>query len=452
MRNKRSAKITKSSISKILIIIFMLFGVRITHIIFPFSDNPLVMSMILTLVILICFMLENLSFKACSKRTRFLLGILGIGILISAIKSTAIPKAALLYALNYSCIFLCIPLLHVLKKGKWDFDSFIRCIVNISIIAYLLRFLISYIQHFTGAMIFQGMYAETIAKGDWFRGGFMRLNPPCFGNIFIPLAFYLLVNEKSKRKKSFYWMMIAASVFYTYRVHASRSVLLYQLFEIALLVMLYKRSTVQKIITSLLLFIGVFIAVEAGYLEKVINLFSLSNTEYGYSTYSRLLSLARFGSMYLNNPITGVGFIPAEDMSFMDLNYSSKYILEGGNLSDIGFMYSIVQLGAAAILFYIFFFVFGFKAGNLQRSIKENHNLDILAWGIIISVGVTGINIDLFSNVYLYSAPICLAIIDWIYYDAVMKKGRIHAGRDKVLIRKSYNLQYPDLDNTKMSI
>lgn len=406
------------SLTKVLIVLFMLFGVRITHIIYPFSDNPLVMSVILMVIILICFALESFSVKTCSSKTKLLLALLMIGVLVGALISSATPKAALLYALNYMCILLSVPLLHLLKKNKWEFVSFIKTITYITFIGYILRFVASYIQHFTGAMIFQGMYAETIAKGDWFRDGFMRINPPCFGIIFIPLVFYLIVNEKKYSKKVLYWVMILFSIFYTYRVFASRAFLLYQISEVVILIMLYKKTNTKKIVAVFLAIIGVAITLQSGILDKILNSFSLSNAEYGYSTYSRLLSIGYFGSMYLDHPLTGIGFLPAEEMRFLNYNASSKYILEGGHLTDIGFLYSIVQLGFPVILFLVLFFWYGFKAGKLQRSIKENNNKDILAWGIIISIGITGISVDLFSAIFLHSAPFCLAIIDWIYYDA----------------------------------
>lgn len=435
MKNKTvSIKIPKITISKFMIVIFSLYGLKIFHSFGNLSDKQLTVSIIVELLMVVFLTLDGFSIKSCLPRTRIIIAILMLGMVIASIRSNAGIKEMTVSFINYSIILLSVPMIHILKSGKWNFDSFIKCLVWLTVLAYLLRFFISYYEHFTGKMIFQGVYPETIAAGNWFRNGFMRINPPCFGNIIIPLAFYLQLNERTKIKRALYWVVMGIAVFYSYRIHAARSLTMYQSFELFALILLYRKKTINKLLVIMIAIVSIIGFFELGLFDKIVSMFALSNVYFGYSNYSRLLSLAHFGNMYLKHPITGIGYLPAKEMRFLNYNYNGKYLLEGGHLSDIGVMYSIVQLGVAAILFYILFFEYGYKAGKMQRSLRNN-NLDILAWGIILSVAITGINIDLFYSVYLFSAPFCLTIIDWIYSNA-------ETTREDAFIREK-NRNYP---------
>ncbi len=88
-----------------------------------------------------------------------------------------------------------------------------------------------------------------------------------------------------------------------------------------------------------------------------------------------------------------------------------------GGLGDIGIMYTCVRFGMLGVVFYLVFFLGGFKAGIENRQL--NNNLDLLCLGICFSVLCTIINIDIFFAVYAFSVPFCIALFAYSQMECI---------------------------------
>ena len=79
------------------------------------------------------------------------------------------------------------------------------------------------------------------------------------------------------------------------------------------------------------------------------------------------------------------------------------------------------------IFYYIIFFIDGSIAGFKSKKVNKD-DTEILAWGIVIAILITGINIDLFFGIYSFSAPFCISIIEKIKHNTMLNvKRRISA-------------------------
>lgn len=70
-------------------------------------------------------------------------------------------------------------------------------------LSMLIRTSISLVQKFTGIVLFPTLAMEYAAEG-WIRNGWLRVNPPAFSVIIIPILMYLCFEEKVKKKKEKY--------------------------------------------------------------------------------------------------------------------------------------------------------------------------------------------------------------------------------------------------------
>jgi len=133
-------------------------------------------------------------------------------------------------------------------------------------------------------------------------------------------------------------------------------------------------------------------------------MFSRSNEEYWFSNSSRFMTYPYYLKMFLDNFWIGKGFLRGEELYFTFDSIT-------GALSDVGILRSLVQLGCGMLVFYVSFLVRSFCTGmKLYRN--GNETMRILIWGISLSFLLTGINVDCFFAVYVFSVPFCLAIIE----------------------------------------
>lgn len=310
-------------------------------------------------------------------------------------------------------VYLAIPVFYSLYNGSLSLDVLIRRIMQLTFVSYLLRFAISMIEHFTGRIILEEVAFESMAKTAVYRNGWMRINPPCFSNVIITLSFYVFLTTKKKKERIFSSLLIVMALVYSFYIHAARSMSIYMVLELCLLILIKNRSGRKQFIVFNILTLCACLLLGSGVLDTLIMSFSKSGGSlggaYGGSTTSRLLSLEYFGSMYLRHPITGVGLLTNSKGTLYD---SLGYVM--GDVADIGFMHIVFQLGIGAIIFLLSFFIRSYKAGKISKS-YDNHEYRVLVWGIGFSVLITGINIDWFYSIFAPTVPILLAIVEYIY-------------------------------------
>lgn len=313
----------------------------------------------------------------------------------------------ILYSVKNWMILLSIPIAYVLRSGKWNFKKFLKLIINLTNASYLLRSGISVINRLTGSIIFESIAREYAAE-NWIRNGWLRINPPCLAIIFIPISMYLLFQAERKRERNYYLFSIALSMFYTAVIHGARSVVLYQILEILFIVIMKKKGSKKQIILFMILAILGIVVMNSSIVQQFIASFGVGG-EFEGSTTGRLEAVPYYLSLFLENFWTGTGFLHYEERLFVGVVGWTV-----ATLGDVGILWTLVQLGFGGLLFYIMFIIWGVLVG--KKACRIAPDIDILVWGIVFSIMITGVNIDLFYGIYAFAAPISLAIISYVDY------------------------------------
>lgn len=318
----------------------------------------------------------------------------------------------ILYSVKYWMVLLSIPIAYILCSEKWDFKKFLKLIINLTNISYLLRAGISIIHQLTGSVIFETIAREYAAE-NWIRNGWLRINPPSLAIIFIPISMYLLFQTNRKSERNYYVFSIALSLFYAAVIHGARSVMLYQILEIVFILLMKKKGSKKQMILFVVLAIVSVIIMNSSIAEQFIESFGAEG-EFEGSTTGRLEAIPYYFNLFSENFWTGTGFLDYEERLF-----EGSVGWTVATLGDVGFLWTLVQLGFGGLLFYIIFVIWGIKVGIKARKIVSD--MDILVWGIIFSIMLTGINIDLFYGIYAFAAPISLAIISYVDFGSKTK-------------------------------
>lgn len=305
---------------------------------------------------------------------------------------------------KYCYIFLAFPIYQLLSREIWEFKRFLNLIVNITILSILIRTIISIIQKFTGVIIFSEIATEYAAAG-WIRNGWLRVNPPAFSVIIIPILMYLYYESKEEKRKK-YLIYAVYVIAYSIAINGARSVTIYQITE-ALFIVWYKRKSTKKqmllfacIATSCICFINSSVG------NNFINSFLVG--ENAGSTTGRIEALAYYTSLIRQHFWTGTGFL-----SFAERKFTGKVGYIVATLDDIGILYSFVQVGVTIIVFYLLYIVRSIYVGQKIKNRDKDSNLYLLVYGNMLAVILTIINIDMFFGIYLLAVPFCIAIVEY---------------------------------------
>lgn len=334
----------------------------------------------------------------------------------------AIESVYTVYKYNYSLydcwtslarfcfVFFAYPIYCLLINKKWTLDKFIKVIVWCTFFSYLVRIGISYIEGVKGIIIYPSIALEC-APVNFYRNGVLRINPPCFGIIFIPLAMYLFYAVNNKIEKLTYLLMIIMAVYYSYTIHAARSALIYNLICIVIMLLVKKRNSGKQLIFVICAFIAVWIICQTSIPDKFIRIiasFSVNSDE-AYSTLARLNAKDYFYNWFKQNILFGIGALKETDL-----------IVPGhyGNIADIGFLGNIFRFGLFGMILYILLF-FRYIIVTLKFYITYKNNIKytnylILLVGITVSNILFSLNIDCFYEIFAFSVPFSIAIVEYI--------------------------------------
>ena len=272
-------------------------------------------------------------------------------------------------------------------------------------ISMVIRFGVSFIQKLTGVTVVPTLALE-YATENWMRNGWLRINPPALSLIIVPILVYMIYENKQKRRR--YFFCLGVVLFYSMFIHGARSLILYQLIEIVFLVLYKRKSTKTQMVVFAFLAIAGMILVNSEVGNAYINSF-LPGGEFEGSTTGRLEAIGFYLASIQENFWTGTGFLSFEERQFVgEIGYVA------GTLEDVGVLYSVVQVGAGIIGFYLMFL---FRNIYIARRIKHNNeksNSYLLVAGITLSVFLTTINIDMFYGIYVLAVPFGLAICEFV--------------------------------------
>ena len=373
---------------------------------FFWSTNDGVKKMCFLLSVL-CFLLCLWKFRRSNKFLNLSIGIIIVAAIIAVFRSEDVFTTALLSSLNYYYVLAAIPIYSLLVNKRWPLKNLLRSITIIAFLSYFLKGGITIIEYITGNVVFPTIALESVGRLSY-RNHFLRINPPAFGIIIIPIAMYLYYTETIKRKKLFSLGVAFISIIYSGLIHQARSMLVYQLLEFIFLILLRYKGRPRNVVIFSIVATGFVFFVNSSIGNEFIDSFSPEGL-YGNSTTSRLYAYSYFGSKWLNSSLfLGTGFLQGNNYTLM-----GEFTIQA-SLWDIGFLTTIVQMGLLALSSYILFIVYGFKAG--KRIEKYDKSLKLLAYGIVVSMILTAINIDWFIDIFAVSVPIGFAVIAYIGY------------------------------------
>lgn len=302
---------------------------------------------------------------------------------------------------KYSYIFLAFPIYQLLSSGIWKFKKFLNLIVNVTILSIIIRTIISVTQKFTGVIIFSEIATEYAVAG-WLRNGWLRVNPPAFSVIIIPILMYLYFESKEKK----YLIYVAYAIVYSMVINGARSVTIYQIIELMFIVLCKRKGTKKQMLLFACIATSCICFINSSVGNNFINSF-LTGGEAG-STTGRVEALAYYSSMIRQHFWTGTGFL-----SFAERQFTGKAGYIVATLGDIGILYSFVQVGITIIVFYLLYIVRSIYVGQKIKKRDKDSNLYLLVYGNMLAVILTIINIDMFFGIYLLAVPFCIAIVEY---------------------------------------
>ena len=368
-----------------------------------YISNPLV---IFYLVIGIITVVLSLQYsKVRSKMISVELIMISVIIIIGLCNTSGKYSVQFIYivacALNYMYFFLALPIYKVLQLKRIRMRMFLSALALLCAGSYGIRAAVSLYYVATGVDILPAIALEGASVG-WIRNGILRINPPCLGLIYLPIVFYLYSTSKKVSQKILYIGMMGLGVWYMTYITQARSMMIYQICILFLLLMLKNRPNSKKgIVVTLILICVIVYLINSPMAEKLFASFSSSNAETGASTIARFNAITYFGTQFLHKPLCGIGFLLGKDTRTPI----------GGDISDIGLLRSVYMLGVGMAILYFVIFIRGIYVACKVK--KVNQNVSLLVLGMTLLIMLTNINIDSFWDIFAFAMPIYVAIVEY---------------------------------------
>lgn len=404
-------KVRYSSIIKFNIFLLLTMQLGYTKLlgnVFPifstsYISNPLVMFYLAIgcITILLSLFYSEMGSRMISIEFLIMLIVVTIGLINTSEKYSVDFIFIAASALNYLYFFLALPVYKILRLERIEFRKFLKILTFLCAGSYVIRGAISLYYAATGVDILPAIALEGAAVG-WIRNGVLRINPPCLGLIYLPITFYLYSTAEKLKQRVLYVGMIVLGVWYMTYITQARSMMIYQICILILLLMLKNKPNSRKgIIGTALLICVVVYLINSPAAEKLIASFSASNTETGASTVARFNAISYFGMQFLQKPLSGIGLLLGRDTRTPI----------GGDISDIGLLRSVYMLGVGMALLYLVIFIRGVYVAYKAR--KVDSNISLLVLGMTLLIILTNINIDSFWDIFAFAMPFYISIVEY---------------------------------------
>lgn len=398
-----------STVSKILIKILILMNMCYFLILFSntflfedsFVSKPRMMLFLFVMVMAISFGI--IQFKCSNKAflafELFLMMAICIHAYIRAMNGGKAWDDALSLVLSYLYTFLSVAILSLLERKQWDLESMMKFLTIAATLDTIARIIDCIYEYFSGSMLWPNLANGILG----YRNNIVRINPCMFFILIIPMSFYLYNRSRKKKERAVWLICMIIAMTYVILFWQARSAFMYETAILIFLLYSGKGVTKRKVVKWLVGIIVVYVLINTSYISNFLNSFSMSNAEYGGSTLARLNSFDYFYGKYSENILLGTGLMGSE----------KRLAAGGGALADIGFLYSIFQLGIPMLLFYICIFGRGFYIAAKIR--HKNALLSRLVCSIVLTYIFFGFNIDPYS-LWDLSVPFYLAIVEYAGY------------------------------------
>lgn len=319
---------------------------------------------------------------------------------------------------NYINVLLVFPVIYVHNvayKDKKDdccgkgFDK----IIVITVIALILRMLISFYYFLTGTIIWENIAREYAAE-NWIRNGVLRINPTAFG-VVLPLMSLYMIDYKKKNRKYIYISAFIISCIFTLCISQTRIDMMAILVSVIFFFFANGKLDKKKFLCSMLFFIIIgYVLYFTDIPKEFFNTFSTKG-EYGMSTLNRINEIDYYGKLFKEHPFLGLGPLNASDTSLTGLlrGRSRIYYLE-----DLGALGAVFNYGISGVV--IFLALFGrlfyiiLKLKNVKKvraSRLKAFVVSYIAYLIIFSIGH-----DMLYIMYSWAVPFLHGAIESEYY------------------------------------
>ena len=312
----------------------------------------------------------------------------------------------LTHNLDYFYVFLALPIAILLKEEKWKFKDFADTLLLLTALSMVLRIFVMAYYGATGIEI-ECISRESSMEG-WVRDGRIRVIPPCFIFISLPIAAYMCATVKGFLQKGLYALYGLLALFYVYFVWQSRMGLVYMAFGIGIMVMFGATSKKLNAARWIAAVLAGFAALLLGAGKLFMRLFSIDPSTAAYFGENRghYYAYDIFWGHFRQNFLTGCGLNET-----LSLGVYTEVDTKRIWLTDAGILYSLEPMG---ILIGIFFLLIFARGIYVYLTGRKSDYMAILPLALTATVLVCEISIDCFFTPLAFSVPFYIAVVEYV--------------------------------------
>ena len=289
-------------------------------------------------------------------------------------------RTTIFYSVPYFYAVMAVPISLLLINGDLELKQFLKWIVWCSMISYGIRILISWYFGKTGIVIFR-----SVTLGDepekWIRKGVLRLNPPVFASMMLPITAYLFMEEKAAWKKALCVIAAIVPLYFTFKIHQSRAVMVYQ--GMTLVVLWFSRKKVTWKDWAVLAVLAALVFRTEKFQEFLFS-FSLKNTDEFATTGVRINAMKYFATESLKSGVFGLGY----------LDGAAATAPGWGHITDIGLLQTAYTLGLPGLIYMLLNLANNMNCIFDKIRMKAKNNLMMLQIAAIVSFWMFNLSID----------------------------------------------------------
>lgn len=305
---------------------------------------------------------------------------------------------------QYIYIFLSYPIYYILKKEGLD-NRLFRYLSNIVVIGMILLI--------TNAYLYNNYSISFLFVNNVHRSGsnLMRVWDLSSLEAFVVLFnFYKILNTKDRKEKVFCILKIIIIFSALMYVEQTRMMIIALILASFFMYLMKRRTNVKKVIITLILSISIIVMWNIGTFSAIIDLFSL-NSKYGLSTSIRLLELEHYLSIFMKNPVFGIGLVWPTISRAYDLLYGAYGTY---TITDVGIFGYLASIGINALIIYgipsMRFIIITYR---LNKE-KNGSNVLILLIGLIIFLFISSFTLLVLNTSRIFIWPFYLALFEYV--------------------------------------
>lgn len=315
----------------------------------------------------------------------------------------------LTHNLDYMYTFLALPLGILLIEKRWRWESFVDTILGLSLASMVMRYAVSV--YFGRTLIEIECIAMESAWKYWIRNERLRVVPPCFIMLIVPISLYMFIYTKGWIRRCWYFVNLIFASFYIYYVWQSRAGLICIFVSIAVICLFMIASKKQIYIKWGIAATGAAVFVLLGGVNRLIMEFSRDDTaQYVGENRGHFNAYNLFWPRFLKTPLLGEGL--TETLAEWYPNGRALW------LCDAGIMYSLLPMGVLILV--VYFLMFGRGIYTYVKGYKSNV-MAVLALSVTLALIGCEVSMDCFFTPTAYAVPFYIVIVEYIHRQGLSK-------------------------------